>query len=319
MLRYVEISMLSRRYEEGFELKEISLGLEKGEVYTLMGPSGSGKTSLLRNICGLDKPQKGRIIVDGRDVTSVPTTHRGIGLIFQDLALFPHMTVFENIAYGLRALRWERGNVTRRVNDLASLLHIQELLDRYPSQVSGGQRQRIALARSVAPSPSLLLLDEPLSSLDQQLRADVRSELKYFAKEIGLTMIYVTHDHHEGLYMADTAGVMFDGVLERQGRPQELFTHPGTSRVARFFGYNVVTLDGSKVCFFPSDAKPVASGGDLSGVVRSVGYEGEFYRAQLLTDAGEAVQITYLSSESAGRLNPGERTGLRIGRAERLE
>lgn len=313
---YVEISRLCRKYSDGFSLDNISMSLEKGEIYTLMGPSGSGKTSLLRNISGLDRPDSGKVIVDGRDVTDLPTSKRGIGMIFQDLALFPHMTVFDNIAYGLRARREEETEISRRVDELASTLRIEGLLERYPSQVSGGQRQRVALARSVAASPSLLLLDEPLSSLDQQLRADVRSEIKSSARELGLTMIYVTHDHHEGLYMADNAGAMFDGRIENSGKPEELFTHPRTEMMALFFGYNVISGGRHGRAFFPSDFEFTAGPADLSGTVTSSGFEGEFCRIHLLTDSGETVQLT--TPEKGSLPKKGEHVHLRLKRVEEL-
>ncbi len=308
---------VGRKYAGGFELRDISFQLERGEVYTLMGPSGSGKTSLLRVISGLDQPDTGSILIDGMDVTKLPTPKRGIGMIFQDLALFPHMTVFDNIAYGLRARREAESEVSRRVRELSNLLEVEELLDRYPSQVSGGQRQRIALARSVAPSPSLLLLDEPLSSLDQQLRADVRSELKSFSKELGLTMVYVTHDHHEGLYMADTAGAIFDGRIEKSGRPEELFTHPGTERMAVFFGYNVISGGQHMSAFFPSDFEFSAKPADLGGTVTSAGFEGEFCRIHILTDSGEKVQLTAPEKERMPKT--GEHVNIRLKRVEELD
>ncbi len=314
---YVEIEGLGKQYPGGFELKDVSFSLERGEIYTLMGPSGSGKTSLLRNICGLDKPDCGRIVVDGRDVTSVTTTKRGIGLIFQDLALFPHMRVYDNIAFGLRATRRPEGEIRTRVMELSELLKIEGMLQRYPSEVSGGQRQRVALARSVASSPSLLLLDEPLSSLDQQLRADVRSELKSFARELGLTMVYVTHDHHEGLYMADRAGAIFDGRLEKDGSPAELFSHPANEKIARFFGYNVVTVGGKKVAFYPSDFEFTAGSAGFPCTVRSVGFEGEFFRAHVQTERGENVQLTVPLREGE-YLEAGDKVRVAIRRMEKL-
>ncbi|HKJ96336.1 MAG TPA: ABC transporter ATP-binding protein, partial [Thermoplasmataceae archaeon] len=186
-MAFVEIRNLVRHYSGNFKLYNISLELERGETLTLMGPSGSGKTSLLRNVCGLDIPDSGRITVGGRDITYLPTTKRNIGLIFQDLAIFPHMKVYDNIAYGLRAKNVHERDIEERVEELSGMLGIKSLLERFPGQISGGQRQRVALARSVAPSPSVLLLDEPMSSLDMQLRSSVRSEIKSFAKKMELT------------------------------------------------------------------------------------------------------------------------------------
>lgn len=311
---YVEITGIRRRYRGDFELSDISIRLDKGEIYTLMGPSGSGKTSLLRNISGLDTPDAGSVSVAGRDVSGIPATGRGIGMIFQDLALFPHMTAFENIAYGLHSLRWSREAIDAKVRELTDMLDITSLLQRYPSQISGGQRQRVALARSVAPSPSLLLLDEPLSSLDQQLRADVRSELKAFARKLGLTMIYVTHDHREGLYMADRAGIIFDGVLEREGSPVELFMDPGSERVARFLGYNVISHKGGRGAFYPSDFEFSAANARFTGTVVSVGFEGEIYRMQVKLDTGERVHLTSGIKEGGKAQAPGDRVGINITR-----
>ncbi len=316
---YVEVNGLRKKYRDSFELRNISFHLGKGEVFTLMGPSGSGKTSLLRNICGLDTPDAGSIVIDGREVNDLPTTRRGIGLIFQDLAIFPHMTVFDNIAYGLRAKRAAESEVRSRVMELSSILSIEDLLDRYPSQVSGGQRQRIALARSVAPSPSLLLLDEPLSSLDQQLRADVRSELKSFSRELGLTMIYVTHDHHEGLYMADSAGIIFDGRLEKSGSPMDIFESPGSEKVSSFLGYNVISLKGRRIAFYPTDFEISMEKGDVRGVVRSIGYEGEFYRAHVETESHESLQLTFPHENGTVRIKTGQSVNIILRRSVEIE
>lgn len=290
-MTFVRVRNLGKKYSGGFRLNDISFDLEKGETLTLLGPSGSGKTSLLRNICGLDMPDTGSIRVDGVDITGLPTVKRNIGMIFQDLAIFPHMNVFDNIAYGLRPRRLPRKDVEERVETLSSMLRISDLLERYPGQISGGQRQRVALARSVAPSPSVLLLDEPMSSLDLQLRSSVRGDIKSFARKLELTMIYVTHDHREGLYMGDLTGVMFDGMLEETGVPKEIFSQPRNERVARFFGYNVLTLDEEKIAFRPSEYEVSPGSGSLRGTVESVGYEGEFSRVQLVFENDEKAQL----------------------------
>ena len=317
-MAFVEIRNLVRHYSGNFKLYNISLELERGETLTLMGPSGSGKTSLLRNVCGLDIPDSGRITVGGRDITYLPTTKRNIGLIFQDLAIFPHMKVYDNIAYGLRAKNVHERDIEERVEELSGMLGIKSLLERFPGQISGGQRQRVALARSVAPSPSVLLLDEPMSSLDMQLRSSVRSEIKSFAKKMELTMIYVTHDHNEGLYMADKTGIMYDGSIERIAPPQDLFTHPGTERTAKFFGYNVVTADGRKVAFYPSDFKVAAEGPEMSGKIVSIGFEGEHDRAHVMMDSGDLVQLEFPPGKYIGKLAPGDRIGITITRTEDL-
>ncbi len=318
-MAFVEVRNLRKIYRGGFALNDISLSMEQGEIFTLMGPSGSGKSSLLRNICGLDMPDSGNISVDGRDITTVPTARRNIGMIFQDLAIFPHMTVYDNIAYGLRTQRENHRRIEERVMELASLLKISDLLDRFPGGISGGQRQRVALARSVAPSPSMLLLDEPLSSLDMQLRGLVRSEIKSFSKKLGLSMIYVTHDHGEGLYMADRAGLIFDGTLVRTSDPEDLFNTPIDEGSARFFGYNVINFEDSKVAFYPTEVEIVNENPDLSGVVESTGFEGEYFRTYVKLDNADPVQLKLFHDSIYSEMRPGDRVGIRLKKRITLE
>ncbi len=279
-----------------------------------MGPSGSGKTSLLRLICGLDFPDSGEIIIDGKNVTGLHAKMRNVGMIFQDLAIFPHMRVYDNIAYGLRAQRENEGIVRKRVMELAELLRIDHLLQNYPGQISGGERQRVALARSVAPSPSLLLLDEPMSSLDTQLRENVRSEIKAFAKRVGLTMIYITHDHREGFYMADRAGLIFDGRLGITGAPDEIFSHPESTVAARFLGYNVIRMDGEETAFYPTDFEFTENNSSIWGTVKTVGFEGELFRLHVQLDSGETIQLWQPPSDSAWKKEVGSRLGFRLRR-----
>lgn len=309
---FVEIKNLAKRYSGDFALNNINFELEKGETITLLGPSGSGKTSLLRNICGLDIPDSGSILVDGRDVTFLPTVKRNIGMIFQDLALFPHMTVYDNIAYGLRSGRMGEKEVEDRVIYLAKMLRINELLEKYPGRISGGQRQRVALARSVAPSPSVLLLDEPMSSLDMQLRSNVRSDVKSFARKMDLTMVYVTHDHREGLYMGDKTGIMFDGSLDGISDPPEMFLNPKNEKIARFLGYNVVNIGDTKFAFYPSDFQIVGEDPEITGVVESIGFEGKYERAHLVLENEEVVQLEIDPYRMETGINIGDLLKLRL-------
>lgn len=318
MLPYVEIRNLSRTYRGNFTLNNVSIDLEKGEVLTLMGPSGSGKTSLLRNICGLDTPDSGKILIEGRDLTHLPVAGRNIGMIFQDLAIFPHMTVYDNIAYGLRNIRMGEDEVENRVTELSSMLGISQLLDSRPGEISGGQRQRVALARSVAPSPSLLLLDEPLSSLDVQLRTSVRSEIREFARKIGMTMIYVTHDHAEGLFMADKAGIIFNGALGEIKSPSELFLHPMSENVARFFGYNIISVENEKVAFFPSDFVIDSSTPEISGKIGSIGFEGEYFRIHFSMNNGDSAQLKMHPADLPERIRIGDTLQIRLTRPEKV-
>lgn len=217
-------------------LRGVSLNVEKGEFLTLLGPSGCGKTTMLRIIAGLYMPTRGRVLFDSEDVTDKPPWERNVGLVFQDYALWPHMRVYDNIAYGLRIRRLPASEVRRRVNEVAELLGIQGLLDRYPHQLSGGQQQRVALARALVIEPRVLLLDEPLSNLDAKVRINVRGELKKLQKRFGITTIYVTHDQEEALVISDRIAVMNMGAIEQIGTPVELYMRPRTVFVADFIG-----------------------------------------------------------------------------------
>ncbi|PLJ78407.1 ABC transporter ATP-binding protein [Infirmifilum sp. SLHALR2] len=217
-------------------LSGVSLEIEEGELVTLLGPSGCGKTTLLRIIAGLYRPTKGRVYFDGADITDRPPWERNVGLVFQDYALWPHMTVFDNIAYGLRLRKVPKEEIAERVNRVAELLRIQDLLDRYPHQLSGGQQQRVALARAIVINPSVLLLDEPLSNLDAKIRVNVRSEIRKLQKRLGITSIYVTHDQEEALSISDRIAVMNMGRIEQVGKPIEIYRDPASLFVADFIG-----------------------------------------------------------------------------------
>jgi multiple sugar transport system ATP-binding protein len=215
---------------------DVDLAIADGEFMVLLGPSGCGKTTLLRSIAGLEQIESGRILIGDREVTGLPPRHRRIAMVFQSYAVFPHMTVFENIAFGLRMAKVPGAEIKRRVDDAAELLHIGDLLKRYPSQTSGGQRQRIAVARAIAMQSEVLLMDEPLSNLDALLRLEMRAELKRLLKEIGSTTIYVTHDQVEALSMGDRIAVMRGGKLVQVGDPLAIYDAPVDKFVGGFIG-----------------------------------------------------------------------------------
>lgn len=221
------------------------LEIKDKEFFGLLGPSGSGKTTTLRIIAGLTAPDRGKVLLDGEDITNTPPEKRGLGMVFQSWALFPHLTVFENIAFGLRLKKFPEDEIKRRVKWAAELLRIEELLDRYPYQLSGGQQQRVAVARAIVVEPKALLFDEPLSNLDAKLREQVRFELHRLQKELGITSIYVTHDQAEALVMCDRIAVMNKGRIEQIGTPEEIYSSPATPFVAEFMG--VTTLVPGKV------------------------------------------------------------------------
>ena len=236
----IELSNLQRRFADFRALDGVSLTIAPGEFVALLGPSGSGKTTLLRILAGLDFPDAGDVRQDGRDLLSISARERGVGLVFQHYALFRHMTVFENIAFGLRvrprAKRPSRAEIADRVDKLIKRVQLEGLGNRYPAQLSGGQRQRVALARALAIEPDLLLLDEPFGALDAQVRVSLRRWLRHLHEELGLTTVFVTHDQEEALELADRVVVMNQGRIEQVGTPDEIYQQPGTPFVFEFIG-----------------------------------------------------------------------------------
>ena len=212
------------------------LDIRDGEFFSLLGPSGCGKTTTLRSVAGLVEPDRGRIVIGGRDMRGVPTFRRNLGMVFQKYALFPHLTVGENIAYGLQERSVERSEIDRRIAESLSLVALSHCEDRYPHQLSGGQQQRVAMARAVVYRPDVLLLDEPLSNLDVKLRVAMRAELKRLQQALGITTLFVTHDQHEALALSDRIAVMREGRIEQVGTPEEIYQHPRSLFVADFVG-----------------------------------------------------------------------------------
>jgi len=261
----------------------------EGELVCLLGPSGCGKTTALQLIAGILAPDRGKIFLGQREITDLPPWERNIGLVFQDYALFPHMTVQDNIAYGLRQRRKSGQGIRSRVEELLSLVQLPGYQNRKPHELSGGEKQRVALARAIAPSPSLLLLDEPLSALDARLRVQLRREIRQIQQRIGLTTIYVTHDQEEALGMSDRIIMLRDGLIEQTGSPQELYHSPHNSTVAAFIGSsNLLPAGGveKKRSFYffrpeETDVSRERPGGndDLSVqlTIRSVEYAGSHY------------------------------------------
>jgi spermidine/putrescine ABC transporter ATP-binding subunit len=230
----LRIDGLTVRHGTTVALDDLSLRVRRDELFVLLGASGSGKTTLLRAIAGFAPPHAGRIELDGRDIGALPPHRRPVNTVFQSYALFPHMTVAANIAFGLRGM--DRSAAAARVNEMLALVRLEGLAERRPHQLSGGQQQRVALARGLAPRPALLLLDEPLSALDRALRAETRDELVRLRRQLGTSFILVTHDQQEALTMADRIGVMRDGRMVQIGTPAEIYERPGNRFVAEFLG-----------------------------------------------------------------------------------
>jgi ABC-type sugar transport system ATPase subunit len=236
--RSVRFAGVAKRFGPVTAVADVDLDIKPGQFVTLLGPSGCGKSTTLAMIAGLELPTEGRILIGDRDVTSMPPADRDIAMVFQSYALYPHLTIFENIAFPLRARRRRTSDaeVTRKVREAAAMLGLDRLLDRVPREISGGQRQRVALGRAMVRTPTVYLLDEPLSNLDQQLRVQMRSELKDLHQRLGATMLYVTHDQGEAMSLSDVIAVMSAGRIEQVGAPRDLYDWPANLFVARFLG-----------------------------------------------------------------------------------
>lgn len=233
---YVELRNINKTFGTYEASKDINFGIEKGKLIGLLGPSGSGKTTILRMIAGLETPDSGEILIDGKVVNNIPASERGIGFVFQNYALFRYKTVYDNIAFGLKIQKKSKSEIDERVRELVRLVGLEGLEKRYPSQLSGGQRQRVAFARALAPSPHLLLLDEPFAAIDAKVRKELRSWLKETIEKLGITSIFVTHDQDEAIEVADEIIVTNSGRVEQVGNPYDIYRNPRTAFVTTFFG-----------------------------------------------------------------------------------
>ena len=236
LMAMVELEATSKRYGDVVALAAVDLSIARGEFVTLLGPSGSGKTTLLNIIAGMARPSSGRVFIEGRDVTETPPGQRGLGMVFQNYALMPHMTIFENIAFPLRVRRIAEGEIRARVAEVLDLIKLPHIAERYPRELSGGQQQRVSLARCIIYKPALILMDEPLGALDKKLREQIQLEIKQIHARLGVTILYVTHDQEEALTMSDRIVLMRDGMIEQQGPPDEIYFRPATVFAADFIG-----------------------------------------------------------------------------------
>src|SRR6476619_5971770 len=234
----LSLANISKSFGSTRAVNDVSLDVNKGEFFGLLGPSGCGKTTTLRMIAGLEKPDSGAIEFDGRDITNLPAERRGFGMVFQNYALFPHLNVAENVAFGLRARHRPNAEIKERVKSALELVQLPGYEKRRVDELSGGQQQRVAIARAIAIEPALLLFDEPLSNLDVALREETRSELRELVNRLGLTAVYVTHDQEEAFALCDRMSVMVGGRLMQTGRPRELYEQPAEISVASFLGRN---------------------------------------------------------------------------------
>jgi putative spermidine/putrescine transport system ATP-binding protein len=334
----VRLEGLSRHYGPVVALDHLDLTLEPGELIALLGPSGCGKTTTLRLLAGLEDADSGRVIVNGKDITRLPASKRDMGMVFQAYSLFPHMTVRQNVAFGLRLRRVSAARRDKRALEMLELVGLSAQAGRYPSQLSGGQQQRVALARALAIEPQVLLLDEPLSALDAKVRAQLRDQIRRIQLEVGITTLFVTHDQEEALAIADRVGVMREGRLEQLAPPTEVYSRPATSFVAEFVGLTnrlpgevrdgKVTVrgctlplmepgtpGGQVVALVRPEAVTLAShtsaeSGPLVGTVIAVTFLGATSR--ITVDLGDTTILAQLPTSEAAALPAGSRVALTI-------
>jgi putative spermidine/putrescine transport system ATP-binding protein len=321
----VSLRSITKRFGEAAAVDSVSLDIADGEFFSLLGPSGSGKTTTLRMIAGFEVPDNGSVILHGDDVTGLPPYDRDVNTVFQDYALFPHMTVAENVGYGLMVRKTPATDREKRVGEALEMVHLHEYVERKPSQLSGGQRQRVALARALINRPAVLLLDEPLGALDLKLRQAMQIELKTLQREVGITFIYVTHDQEEALTMSDRLAVFNQGRVEQVGAPADVYENPQNTFVAGFVGTsNVLSgdvaarLTGSPSTFtvrpekITLDGSRVSDGATISveGRVADVQYLGMFTRYRVDIGDGALIEVASQNSEvgSGGYRSVGDMT-----------
>jgi putative spermidine/putrescine transport system ATP-binding protein len=315
----VRVEGLRKRYGDVTAVDGVDLEIRRGEFFTMLGPSGSGKTTTLRVIAGFERPDEGRIELAGRDVSSLPPYARDVNTVFQDYALFPHMTVQENVEYGLRVRKVGRAERKQRAGEALALVRLEGYGARKPAQLSGGQRQRVALARAIVNRPQALLLDEPLGALDLKLRQELQVELKGIQQELGITFIYVTHDQEEALTMSDRLAVFNEGRIEQLGAPADVYEHPASEFIAGFVGVsNVLERGGRRFTVRPEKIRllgegdaPTAGATVEPGTIENVVYVGAVTRFSVRLDAGGALTVVSQNLEE-GSTEVLEQQGRRV-------
>jgi len=295
----ISVRGLTKRYGDVVAVDGIDLEIAAGEFFTMLGPSGSGKTTTLRMIAGFEMPDEGTIELAGEDVSRLPPYDRPVNTVFQDYALFPHMTVQENVEYGLMVRKVKKGERRGRAAEALAMVRLAGFGERKPAQLSGGQRQRVALARAIVNRPRVLLLDEPLGALDLKLRQEMQIELKSIQREVGITFVYVTHDQEEALTMSDRLAVFSQGRIEQIGPPAEVYEHPQSEFIAGFVGVsNVIERDGRRYTVRPEKINilldgelPQAGSHVERGVVHDVQYVGPVTRYHVRLESGGELQV----------------------------
>ncbi|GLX67661.1 sulfate/molybdate ABC transporter ATP-binding protein [Paenibacillus glycanilyticus] len=329
---HIEVRNLNKSFGDFHAVQDVSFEIEKGHLIGLLGPSGGGKTSILRMLAGLETPSSGDILFHGKRVNDLPPQERGIGFVFQNYALFKHMTVYENIAFGLKVKKQSKEQIRERVSTLVELTGLKGFEHRYVHQLSGGQRQRVAFARALAPEPQLLLLDEPFAAIDAKIRTELRTWLKEMIERVGITSIFVTHDQDEAIEVADEIMIIGKGKLEQKGTPWEIYKNPQTPFVASFIGESTIVEDikvlkgfdaalnyeGTKALIRPEYIE-IGKPGEIrlqsatvNATVKALHFRGSEWMVELLVD--NVKLITYRSLEKEV-LQPGEQVSVLVHRA----
>lgn len=283
----IELAQVEKRFAGQVVVHPLTLTIEEGEFLTLLGPSGCGKTTILRMIAGFEQPTSGEIRLDGKSLMELPPNRRDLNLVFQHYALFPHMTVEDNIAFGLKMKKMPRKDIEARVEEAVTMTQLTPLRKRYPHQLSGGQQQRVAIARAIANKPKVLLLDEPLGALDLQLRKNLQTELKQLQRSLGITFVYVTHDQEEAMMLSDRIVIMNNGQVEQIGTPREIYASPATLFAATFVGENNIFSEEERLFAVRPEKislHAMSQSGRRTGVIQDVLYLGGLHKVIVQLD-----------------------------------
>ncbi|WP_276575530.1 ABC transporter ATP-binding protein [Paenibacillus sp. YPG26] len=312
-MHMIELVDVQKNFAGQVVVHPLNLTIKEGEFLTLLGPSGCGKTTILRMIAGFEHPTEGRILLDGADLTALPPNRRDLNLVFQHYALFPHMTVEDNIAFGLKMKKLPQAEIKQRIEEAVAMTQLTPLTKRYPHQLSGGQQQRVAIARAIANKPKVLLLDEPLGALDLQLRKNLQSELKQLQRSLGITFVYVTHDQEEAMMLSDRIVIMNNGQVEQVGTPRDIYATPATLFAATFVGENnIFSQDGRLFAVRPEKLRAARDAGasKRTGVVQDVLYLGSIHKIVVQLDDDPMTVTIALDFTDERPWEIGERLGV---------
>ncbi|MBE5847950.1 MAG: ABC transporter ATP-binding protein [Lachnospiraceae bacterium] len=311
----LQIKDMTKKYDNGDGVEHIDLDIYEGEIVTLLGPSGCGKTTILRTIGGFLDVTAGDILVDGQSIVKLPPEKRPTAMVFQSYNLWPHMTIYENLAFGMKLRKIPKDTIDRDIKNILELVHMPGCEKKYPNQLSGGQQQRIAIARSLLLKPSLLLLDEPFSALDAKIRQQMREELKKIQSDLGITVVFVTHDQEEAMALSHRIVVMNKGKFDQVGTPEEIYDKPATLHVAGFIGeMNFVERDGKILAVRPEDITvKLGNEGDLPALVRTIMLLGHYVVMTAEDSKGEIIKC-FIDRELAEQLKPGSQVSLCLGK-----